>query len=120
MDFMHMPDPRRFLLSKPIQVILSGAHGPRREETIEQVSLRPLTVKDLQLLDRYRGQPMYLVARAVATLSGLTFVQVNRIDLADYQPVAAAALRLLTEASNSVGLPSGWFMEKSPIGPVDN
>lgn len=108
-------NPPLFILSKPIQVVLSGAHGPRREETIERVSLRPLTVKDLLLLDRYRGQMMHLAVNAVATLSGLTVAQVNRLDLTDYQPIASTALRMLREASDAIGLPTGWFMDPSPL-----
>lgn len=100
-----------FTLSTPILVVLSGAHGPRREETINQVSLRPLTVKDLLLLDQYRGQPMRLATNAVSTLSGLTQAQVQRLDLADFQPIAASVLRMLTVASDSIGLPKGWFIE---------
>ena len=110
-----MSDQLLFVLSTPVNVVLSGAHGPRREEAIDQVALRPLTPKDLTLLDQYRGQPMQLAARAVSVLSGLTLAQVNKIDLADYQPIAATALRLLTEASDALGLPSGWFID--PLGP---
>lgn len=63
---------------------------------------------------------MQLAARAVAVLSGLTLAQVNKIDLADYQPIAATALRLLTEASDALGLPSGWFMDAiAPVQPAD-
>lgn len=109
-----------FVLSKPVHVVLSGAHGPRREQTIDRVALRPLAVKDLTLLDQYWGRPMQLAARAVSALSGLTLAQVNKIDLSDYQPIAATALRLLTEGSDAIGLSPGWFIDSpAPDPPAD-
>lgn len=106
-----MSDAALFVLSEPIPVVLSGTHGPRREEAITQVSLRPLGVRDLLLLDKHRGQPMHLIACAISTLSGLTPAQVNKINLHDYKPIAATTLRLLMDATNSFGLPPGWFIE---------
>lgn len=104
-----MSDPLLFSLSKPIQIVLSGAHGPRREEEIASVTMRRLDTKDLPLLDRFRGQPGSLAINVAATLSGLTLAQVRKIALDDFTPIGAFALAEVAAAARCLGLPADAF-----------
>ncbi|MCP3735979.1 phage tail assembly protein [Sphingomonas sp. RP10(2022)] len=100
-----------FDLTTPIRVVLSGAHGERREDSISSIVLRQPTPDQMMILDRYRGQPVKLLVQAVAALSGLTIAQVKRLDLCDFERASQAALRSLSRASDRMGLPSGWFLD---------
>lgn len=102
-----------FSLSKPITIILSGAHGPRREQQILSVRLRPFETRDLPICDVFRGQPANLSMNIVASLSGMSLAQIRKIAFEDFAPIAATALQMVRDASEAIGLPPDTFITPS-------
>lgn len=101
-----------FTLSEPVTIVLSGAHGPKREKQIVDISLRGLEPGDILLLDRFRHQPATLGLQLVATLSGLTVPQVKSLAMTDFAKIADAALAHLAMAARRMGIPTEWFREQ--------
>lgn len=104
-----------FALSEPVTIVLSGMHGPKREEQIVSVSLREIGPDDLLLLDRFRHQPATLALQLVAGLSGLTVSQAKRLAIADYATIADAAMARLATTARRMGIPTEWFREQPAV-----
>jgi hypothetical protein len=102
-----------FTLSKPIKTVLSGAHGPRREENIGEITMRMLDTKDLPILEEHRRQPVSLAMHLVANLSGLTLAQVKKLAIEDFSPIGAAALEQVPAVSKALGLAPDYFFHQT-------
>lgn len=105
-----MTDKLFFPLSTPVKTVLSGVHGPRREEVIDGVTLRPLSAKDLTLLEQHKGMPASLALYGTAAMSGLAIGKVRRIAIDDYAPIASEVLRRFADACARVGIRPEYFI----------
>lgn len=77
--------------------------------------MRALDTPDLDLLDRFRGQPIALLQNAVAILCGVAVEQVQGMPLADFTMLASDALWQIEQASTAIGLPPRYFL-LPPVG----
>lgn len=75
-----------------------------------QIGMRALDTLDLDLLDRFRGQPIALLQNAVAILCGVAVEQVQGMPLADFTMLASDALWQIEQASAAMGLPPHFFL----------
>lgn len=104
-----------FTLSKPIKFVLSGVHGPRREEVITEINFRSITANDLRLMEQFKGQPATLMLHATAAFSGLTVAQVKKIDIDDYAIIARDAMEALAQACRRAGMRPEFFVPKEAL-----
>lgn len=102
-----------FTLKHPLKVAYTGVHKGRPSTVIEEITLGPLTVKHVDRLTEYRGEPFVLALNAISLLSGITVNQVRKLDLDDLQPIAAEVLRQLSEIAVALGLPADHFVNRS-------
>ena len=99
-----------YALSKPLETILNGS-----PITLDGFDMRPLGKADVHLLDQFRGQPIALAQNIVAALCELPLVDVKRLELDDFIPMAEDALWQIGELCRSMGLPSDIFLQPIPV-----
>ncbi len=94
-----------FHLSKPFKRSLNGVL-----ETIDNVQMRAFQGADLQMLDRFRGQPIALAQNVIARLSGLSVAEVQSLAREDFTPLADDVLWEVSEVCIEIGLPPDFFL----------
>lgn len=94
-----------FTLSRPLKRPFNGSDSDGR-----QIGMRALDTPDLDLLDRFRGQPIALLQNAVAILCGVAVEQVQGMPLPDFTMLASDALWQIEQASSAMGLPLHFFL----------
>jgi Phage tail assembly chaperone proteins, E, or 41 or 14 len=76
-----------FALKHPITRQVGG-----QEEVIDTVTLRRPVAKDMRLIDNFQSRPIALVLAMIEQLSGLTMLEVDKLDAEDVEMLGEFAL----------------------------
>ena len=99
--------PAIFELLEPLKLIVDGA-----EVSLDGIEMREMRAADLELLDRFRGQPIALARNVVAALCDLTVEQVCQLHLDDFAMLASDALWQVEQLSEGMGLAGDFFLQQ--------